>query len=126
MGTSVTRHGPWFDGRAKAAIRDFVNDAEREIAETGEGMVVATLGQVLQHPTGYYASRVQTVQRGSVHQVNDGGVVYGPWLEGEGSRNAPKTRFRGYRHWRLTTQRLTRKAPQIAQRLLGRYLRRMG
>ncbi len=126
MGVDVHKSGPWFDGRAKAAIRDFVGDAEKEIAEEGERMLVSTLGVVLQHPTGYYASRVRTEARGSIHQVNDGGIVYGPWLEGTGSRNAPKTRFKGYRHWRTTTRLLARKAPAIAQRLLGRYLRRMG
>ncbi|MGV9803926.1 hypothetical protein ACWDTP_38425, partial [Mycobacterium sp. NPDC003449] len=59
------------------------------------------------------------------YEVNDGGVVYGPWLEGTGSRNAPVTRFRGYATFRRVKAMIDRRAPGIAQRLLRRYIGRM-
>jgi hypothetical protein len=45
--------------------------------------------QVLQHPTGYYQSKITVERAGTGYRVTDQGVVYGPWLEGTGSRNAP-------------------------------------
>ena len=49
-------------------------------------------------------------------RIDDGGVVYGPWLEGTSTRNAT-TRFRGYGSFRRTAQWLndTRK-PAVIQR----------
>lgn len=124
MGSHIKTSGPVFDGRATAALKDFMEDTEKTVAEEGERMIVSTLGHVLRHPTGYYVSRVHTEQTASAYQVNDSSVVYGNWLEGTSSRNRT-TRFKGYHHWRLTAQKLQQKAPHIAQRLLGRYLRRM-
>jgi len=67
--------------------------------------VRSTLGRVLQHPTGYYESRVVADYRSRPPSVHDSRVVYGPWLEGIGSRNAT-TRFKGYHTFRLVAQRL--------------------
>jgi hypothetical protein len=57
--------------------------------------------------------------------VQDGGVIYGPWLEGVGSRNRT-TRFKGYFTFRRTTAQLNVRATPIAEELLhGKYLREM-
>lgn len=80
--------------------------------------------RVLRNPTGYLASRVR-VDRRSAHQfvVDDGGVIYGPWIEGTGSRNRT-TRFKGYRTYRLISQELEADGPGIAQQVLSRELPR--
>lgn len=118
--------GPLFDGRAQVALRDYLNEIEEEVAEEGERLVHKYLHQFLQQPTGRYESKVKARPRGSYYEVTDGGkIVYGPWLAGTGSRNYPKTRFRGYRHWRLAYQDLEQSAGRIAQRIIPRYLRRM-
>lgn len=121
----VSKHGPLFDGRAAVAAHQYARAAEEEIAEVGVNLVRAELGRVLKHPTGYYASQIQTDRAGGGVVVTDGGVVYGPWLEGVGSRNFPKTRFRGYSTFRRIRVRLDRQAKDIAERVLPRYLRRM-
>lgn len=121
---NVSKHGPLFDGRAAKAVRDFCNTAEEEIAEEGADLVRAQLGRVLQHPTGYYESKIQADRAGGDWRVTDGDVVYGPWLEGTGSRNET-TRFKGYMTFRKTAQRVDRLATQTAERILPRYLERM-
>ncbi|MFD9398340.1 hypothetical protein ACFWA4_05905 [Streptomyces sp. NPDC060011] len=121
----ITQHGPLFDGRAQAALKDYIEDVEAEVAQEGEQLVHKYLHEFLQHPTGRYESHVRARARGSLYEVSDGGVVYGPWLAGTGSRNAPRTRFRGYRHWVLAFQELERSSGRIAERVFRPYLRRM-
>lgn len=124
---TVTATGPLFDGRAERAVQEFVDDARDEIGAHAEDLVLARLGTVLQHPTGYYESQVRARNGGADRVVvSDGGVVYGPWLAGVGSRNFPATRFKGYDHWRQAKQAIERDAPEIADRLLRvRYLPEM-
>lgn len=122
---SSSNHGPLFDGRAEKAAREFAEDAEREIADTGANMVRTELAHVLKHPTGRYMSHIHTTRVSAHSVVTDGNIVYGPWLEGTGSRNRT-TRFKGYFTFRKVTQRLQAKAVPIAEKLLrSKYLRRM-
>lgn len=118
----VSTRGPMFDGRARSVVNAYVNRLERNLAEEGVAIVREELGKVLQHPTGYYESRI-TVERGNL--ITDGGVVYGPWLAGVGSRNFPETRFMGYPHWIRARLRLRERKQGIAERLLRRYVGRM-
>jgi hypothetical protein len=121
----VHRRGPIFDGRMRRAASDYADAAEYAIAQRGEQMIHQRLRAVLRHPTGYYESRIQ-VGRGASgrYVISDGGVIYGPWLEGTGSRNSPVTRFPGYATFRRTKALLDRQAPGIAQQLLHRYASR--
>lgn len=114
------RTGPMFDGRTAAAMRTYADQVGYKVATYAEDMVQQRLGQVLQHPTGYYQSRITVDRAGSGYAVSDGGVIYGPWLEGTGSRNQT-TRFKGYQTFRRTKALVDRKAPGIAAELLGRY-----
>jgi hypothetical protein len=56
--------------------------------------------------------------------VTDTPVVYGPWLEGVGSRNAPTTRFPGYHTFQLVSQKIDGEAGSLAEDELvqGGYL----
>lgn len=117
--------GPLFDGRAAAAIDAFTVDAENAVAEAGVNEVRQTLSGSLKNPTGFYESQIQTERRADTTLVTDGGVVYGPWLEGTSSRNTT-TRFKGYAAFRRSVQRVQAQAPRIAEKTLQRYLGRMG
>lgn len=65
-------------------------------------------------PTGRWARSIQiTAAVGGLAQVSDSGLVYGPWLEGVGSRNYPVTRFKGYSTFRKVRQQIERKAPDM-------------
>lgn len=114
--------GPLFDGRLEAAVADAVEDAERDIADYGVLIVRKELGHVLQNPTGFYESQIQTDTAVAGLEVSDGGVVYGPWLAGSSERNR-STRFRGYSHWRQATQRLQGAAVEIADRDVAEAIR---
>ncbi len=116
----VELRGPLFDGRFDAAVSDYLDAAENEISFEGAMMVRENLDPVLQHPTGYYESHI----RPDGPRVWDGGVIYGPWLEGTGERNKT-TRFKGYATFRRTAQQLQNRAVDIAERVLPAYLRRM-
>lgn len=120
--------GPIFDGRAVRALRDYIDEAPYEAAGVGSDFMVQAFRQRVQHPTPYYEYLItrERVAYG-VSKVWDGGeCVYGPWLAGLGSRNAPVTRFAGYDHLRRTHQMLRMEAGNIAESLLvRRYLRQM-
>ena len=117
--------GPLFDGRAGAAVAAFCDEAEEEIGQYGVNVIRIELGTVLKHPTGRYQSQIQTDQVVGDLAINDNGIIYGPWLEGVGSRNKT-TRFKGYFTFRRMTQVIQREAAGIAEKALPRFLRRMG
>jgi hypothetical protein len=52
-------------------------------------------------------------------------IIYGYWLEGIGSRNFPKTRFRGYRMWRETTQQIQAEAADLAEEPINKAVARL-
>jgi hypothetical protein len=123
--TRISKTGPMFNGMAKAAARQFTREASLEIAKQGQQMWVTTLNRSMKNPTGYYVSQIQINRQGNDNTVHDSGVVYGPWLEGTGSRNSPVTRFKGYHSMRKVRAKLDRMSPAIAERVLQRYIGRM-
>lgn len=124
----VIRSGPIFDGRAVAAAARFTVAAEDAIAKEAENRIHARLGEVLKHPTGYYEGHIHTERAVTDLVVTDTPVVWGPWLEGVGSRNYPKTRFKGYHTFRLVSQKLDADSALLAEKelLAGGYLTAMG
>lgn len=127
MRVTIHEHhgGPLFNGRASVAVHAFCDEAEDEIGQHGVNVIRTELGSVLKRPTGYYQSRIQTDRVGGDSVINDGGVIYGPWLEGVGSRNRT-TRFKGYFTFRRMAQTIQRQAAGIAGRSLPKFVRRMG
>lgn len=122
----ITMRGPLFDGRAAREFAAFADAAREEIAEFAEEHVLSLMGQDFREPTGYYESNIMTERASAdVSRVHDSGVVYGPWLEGVGTRNRARPGFPGYWHWRRTKDLLALRAPVMAQRLLERYLMRV-
>lgn len=122
----VDTKGPLFNGEALLLLEGMTADIERVVASTGQAMVLEHLADVLQHPTGFYESHVTTEPGGGDTQITDTGIVYGPWLEGVGSRNFPKTRFRGYATFRRVTQELDERAQGTAERVAAPWIGRMG
>lgn len=123
---TVRQRGPLFDGRARAALDDFIGEAVEAVADAGVLEVREQLDRVLRNPTGHYRSRIAVEDRATDDRavVGDQGVVYGPWLAGVTSRNV-ETGFPGYGHWQDTTRELTDRAAEIAQRELPPFLARM-
>lgn len=122
---TVVIAGPLFTGHPDAVIDAYLDEAAREVAAQGYADVMDILNASIKHPTPYYETQVTIDQAREDLVVHDRGVIYGNWLEGLSSRNAT-TRFKGYGAFRRATQRLQAKAPRLAERLLPKYLGRLG
>lgn len=110
--------------RTKAAGKRMVTAANELIAVEAYHRIHARLANVLQHPTGFYQSRI-AIQRGTVGRtVWDSRVVYGGWLDGVDSRNKT-TRFKGYRTFRLVKQQIDRDKARIVQPAIDKWIREL-
>ena len=130
-GGLVQISGPLFDGRAPMILDDYMRTNMSLIAKQAEDIVRSELDVVLRNPTGFYRSQISSAtrfNRVATHDVvvHDSGVIYGPWLAGTGSRNAPATRFRGYTHWRKAAQRIEKLAKQTTVATLRQLVRKLG
>lgn len=115
--------GALFSGpRTNMLLRRYADDCEREVAEYALNLVHFNLASSLKNPTGRYQSQVQIRHVGGDPEVSDGGMIYGPWLVGVGSRNFPVTRFRGYSSFRRARQIADRDAGRIADGVWSRYV----
>lgn len=124
MEVEVKASGPLFNGTASALVQRYTREGGEEVAQWAEAEVHRVLGQVLRNPTGYYESQVRVDQVSpDSFTITDGGVVYGPWLEGVSSRNQ-STRFKGYATFRRVAERVEKRADrtfaQIFARIQGR------
>jgi hypothetical protein len=125
VNVTVTQKGAIFNASAtKAAATRMVTGINEAIAQEGVNRVKSRLGQVLQNPTGYYESRIQTKRGTTYRGVWDGGVIYGGWLEGVSSRNKT-TRFKGYHVFRDIQQQLAKDKERIAQPLVTKFISEM-
>lgn len=114
----VNKHGPLFDGNARRIINDYCDDAAEGIGDYAVTELKKRFHETFKHPTGYYESRVSSDRPvDGLVVVDDDRVVYGPWLEGTGSRNYPVTRFKGYANWRHTKSAVEARARSIAERV---------
>lgn len=121
----VTTSGPLFSGEAARVLDRMTEEIAAEVGKVAEQDVHHRLGQVLRHPTGKYQRRVRVQVQGTRAVVDDQRSVYGPWLEGTGSRNG-HSRFKGYATFRKTLQQVQSKSGAIAQQIVARTVGRLG
>jgi len=117
--------GPIFDGRAVQAGHEVTQAIVDRVAGYALEQVQHNLDGSLKNPTPYYETQINVVGYMTDRVVNDRGVVYGPWLEGTGSRNAT-TRFKGYASFRRAAQVTRSRVRHIAGGVVSQYIRRMG
>lgn len=121
----ITASGPVFDGRAEAAAEQLGFDAVDAVAEAAEETATHLMQRFFRDPTPYYWLQVTTAHPAYLTAVvHDRGVIYGPWLEGVGSRNAT-SRFKGYHHWRLATQEIRSRVDTITAPVVDRAVAQM-
>lgn len=117
--------GPLFDGRAAAIIDDWLNETVDSLAARGLDQIQFWMNVYFRDPTPYYSTQVTIDLAGTDRVIHDRGIIYGPWLDGSGSRNVT-TRFKGYPHWRKTVQYLEQElSPAIIERERERLVRRL-
>jgi len=124
--TNLETKGPLFEaGGATPLIKAFLIDAEQTMADKGVEFVLDVTKARFKTRTPIYETRVQvrplTTNR---LEVWDQGIVYGPWLEGTGSRNAI-SRFKGYRMFRIAMNRLENERDQILREPIQRLMRKL-
>ena len=123
--TTITVSGPLFTG-SHHEIEDAVRDTIRELIERGEQKVKAQLYPGHGLISGHYRRSVVGEMADSRHgRLHDSNVIYGPWLEGVGSRNET-TRFKGYAMFRNAPEQLQREARGILQKHMRRAAQRLG
>jgi len=131
---TVTLKGPVFEN-APRKVQDGIGDIMQAAVEAGEKRLDETLRPrptgvylAVQGPAGSKGNYRRLVQGKVVNNLNalitDGGCIYGPWLEGVGSRNAT-TRFKGYASFRKTAQWLQKEIGGIANGVIKRLMGRL-
>lgn len=114
MAVTVTASGPLFDGRAADVVTAAIELGNAEVAQEAVDRIRRRFGSVFRRPTGRAASRVVADLSLPEHpRITHDGLVYGPWLEGTSGRN-DRSRFRGYRTFRIVAQDLQSDAADIA------------
>lgn len=122
-GFKVALKGPTVEGRAPAMVHLMAEEALKEIADYTKFEVLMQLDRVLVNPTGYYESQVKAERVAvDMYSVNDSNVIYGPWLEGVGSRNRPRPGFPGYHTFRMVRTRMSAKADAVAEAAVQRMV----
>jgi len=121
--------GPPLEREINGAIKELVQMGEERLAETlrpqpgGVFLSVAEVG-IKRASKGHYRRNISTEFRNLGALITDGGVKYGPWLEGISSRNET-TRFKGYASFHRTGDWLNGKARGVLKAYIGRFVRRM-
>lgn len=111
-------HGTLFSSGYPFVVKAYLHKAQDRIANEAERKIHAFQALLFRYqsspPTGFAQRHIVNRDMSSQHVITDSGIVYGAWLEGVGSRNFPKTRFKGYAIFRRTTRDVNNRAVQLA------------
>ena len=117
--------GPFFSGSMPGVIRDALSKAMGDVVAEGERSVKLQLYPGHGLRSGHYRRSVHGEMQNSMHgRIHDSDVIYGPWLEGVGSRNQT-TRFKGYHMFRQAKGELERKVPGIINHRVAQAVGRL-
>ena len=118
----VVKTGPFFEGRAVRQLDLACEDIEQRVATFGASIIRTELHKVLKVETPYYRLQNEARRIQDGWEIWDRDVIYGPWLEGVGSRNYPRTRFRGYATYRRKFQEIDRRAGVMANYIMREWI----
>ena len=121
MGVDTHYEGPLFNVNWDQEIGLAIAGANRKTADQGARLIKERLDTVLRHPTGHLESKIGVDIHNDQYVVTDGGVVYGPWIEGVSQRQHT-SRFKGYATFRLVTQQLERDALNTMDDAIGQFV----
>lgn len=116
--------GPLFNELGPQIVRDYLDATVEEVAQVGKDEVDRVLQVVIRNPTPIYQTKINIRRDFRDRVINDSGIIYGPWLEGVGTKNKT-TRFKGYFTFRRVRHWLDQQTPTIANSVLVRYLARL-
>lgn len=116
--------GPIGSGAIHRHVRDYEKDVAEELAEDARFSWTNKLNLRLRKQTPFYVLHIEKRQIAwNRWKIDDSGIVYGHWLEGTGSRNAPVTIFPGYYSLRDTKAEYGRGPRRriVAERILSQH-----
>lgn len=128
MASHVEFSGPYFDARLDEHGDQLNHDLEDAVAQQAMANWHTNLNTSLREPTGFYEShiRMQASPSGAGGTVvTDQGVIYGHWLEGDGSMNSPRTRFPGYWSARRATAQTNGQVQRLSEEPVHKFLERI-
>lgn len=115
--------GGLFDGGWETDMAELVVDIVGAVSDAALDVWRANLTGSIRVNTGRYMGQTRNTRvSDSVAELNDGRSVYGPWLEGTGSRNAPATRFEGYHSAREAAEKVDAIAQELAAPAVVRFV----
>jgi len=115
--------GGLFDGGWEAGMSELVVDLVGAVGDSALDMWKANLDANIRVNRQRYTSTLNVDRvRDEVALVNDGTSVYGPWLEGQGSRNFPVTRFKGYDSAREAAEKVGAQADEVGAPVVARFV----
>jgi hypothetical protein len=119
----VTVGGPLFEGGRVGEVLDgWAHDVRHDLGESALNWVKTLANQsIKQHETGLYIASQQHDGEGFVSYGGMAKVIYGPWLEGNSSRNKT-SRFKGYRIYRKAKRRVRNEVPDVAAELMAKHI----
>jgi hypothetical protein len=121
----ATTHGALARGDHESVMDGFGPALAEPVAYQAYAEVHLNLDRSLRNPTPIYETTIQVDRSVPDFRVHDGDrMVYGPWLEGTGSRNAT-TRFKGYWSFRRAVQQVEARVPELVQPVVDVYLGRL-
>lgn len=121
---STRVRGPVVEGKTAQPVARMIRDVDRAIADETRDTWFRFLKAKVRHWTGAYGRKIHVKHTARQSLVTDGGVVYGPWLEGTARRNRT-TRFKGYASLRRARQDVDKRAERIAQKVIASHLREL-
>ena len=122
MSITVRVSGPIF--HPDNDLDRLMEDIEEAVADAAYHTVHGNLASSLRNPTGYYQAHIEIDRRGGDRVVHDSDVIYGPWLEGTGSRN-DSTRFKGYASFRRAAQTVEGQVDRLVRGAVSAFVRRV-
>jgi len=129
----VELRGAFFnDPLRRKVIDDAIKSSVHEAALVGEALWKKNLFKPPDFPISRHGKDTGHLQRSIVGEVitnsraevTDSGVVYGPWIEGESSRNQT-SRFKGYHSARKATTEVRKRAPRILNKHVRKGVARL-
>lgn len=120
--------GGLFDGGWEDGISELNVDLQGAVADSVLEAWRDNLDKNIRDNHGVYIGATRATRTDNATIVSDGGPdagrtgLYGPWLEGQGSRNYPVTRFKGYNSARDAADTINAKVDAIGAPVVVKFV----
>lgn len=122
----MTVQGGLFDGGWDSGLDELTVDLVGAVSDTVLEQWRANLNSSIKVNRQRYIGQTRVTRVDETRAVvNDDTSVYGPWLEGQGSRNAPVTRFEGYDSAREAAEKVSATVDEVGVPVVVKFVEAM-